>query len=137
MSRRFLAVDYGRARIGLAVSDVLGLTAKPIGFVQRETDQQAAVVVAAVAKREQVVGIVLGLPLHAHGDAGENATWVRNFAKRLAKLVAVPLHECDERHSTGEAEAELRALGTWPCKPGQLDAQAAAVVLRRFLAGER
>lgn len=133
---RLLGIDYGRARIGLAVSDALGINAAPLGFIQRESDAQAATVVAALAAKERVGGIVLGLPLNADGSKGGNVRWVRAFQAELAKRTALPITLVDERYSSGEAEEELRAAGKWPCAPGWLDAQAAAIVLRRHLDGE-
>jgi putative holliday junction resolvase len=134
---RLLGVDYGRVRIGLAVSDALGLGAKPLGFVKRSSDQQAAQVVAALAARERVGGIVIGMPINADGTHGGNARWVQQFRGCVAKLTQLPITLVDERYSSGEAEEELRAAGKWPCDKGWLDAQAAAIVLRRYLAGER
>lgn len=133
---RLLGIDYGRVRVGLAVSDALGFNATPLGFVKRENDAQAATVVAAVAAKERVGGLVLGLPLNADGSQGGNVAWVRAFHAQLAKRTALPIVLVDERYSSGEAEEELRAAGKWPCDPGWLDAQAAAIVLRRHLAGE-
>lgn len=133
---RLLGIDYGRVRIGLAVSDALGLGAKPLGFVRRQSDAQAAGVVAALAAKERVGGIVIGLPLNADGSAGGNARWVEQFRAALAKVSTLPVTLVDERYSSSEAEEELRAAGRWPCDPGWLDAQAAAIVLRRHLGGE-
>jgi len=134
---RLLGLDYGRVRIGVAVCDELGLTTTPIGFVPRTSDAAAAVVVAGLARREEATGIVIGLPLHAHGAAGGNVRWVRAFTAELAKHCALPVHEVDERYSSSEAEEALRAEGKWPALPGQVDARAAAIVLRRWLDGER
>lgn len=133
---RLLGIDYGRRRIGIAVSDALGLTARPLGFIARQSDAQAAGVVAALAAKEQVGGIVLGLPVNADGSHGGNVRWVEAFRIALGKVTALPIELVDERYSSGEAEEELRAAGKWPCDPGWLDAQAAAIVLRRHLAGE-
>lgn len=135
--QRLLALDYGRVRIGVAVCDELGITVTPRGFVPRTSDAAAAKVVAALAVREGVTGIVVGLPLHAHGDAGANVRWVRVFLAELAKVCALPVHEVDERYSSSEAEEALRAEDRWPAKPGEVDARAAAIILRRYLDGER
>ena len=67
---RLLGIDYGRARIGVAVSDALGISTKPLGFVPRKNDGQAAKTVAALASREKVSAIIIGLPVHANGDEG-------------------------------------------------------------------
>lgn len=134
---RLLGLDYGRKRIGVAVSDELGLTARAIGHVPRTDDASAARIIAMLATREGVTGVIIGLPLHTHGAAGENVRWVRRFLVELAKVCPLPVQEVDERYSSGEAEEGLRARGNWPPKhPGDIDAEAAAVILRRHLAGE-
>ncbi len=134
---RLLGVDYGRVRVGLAVSDALGLGAKPLGFIRRQSDAQAAGVVAALAAKEQVGGIIIGMPINADGSLGGNARWVEQFRAQLARHTSLAITLVDERYSSSEAEDELRQAGKWPCDPGWLDAQAAAIVLRRHLAGER
>jgi putative Holliday junction resolvase len=135
MGQRLLGIDYGLARIGVAVCDELGISTRPIGFIPRESDEQAAALVARLARQERAAGIVIGKPLHAHGDEGENVRWVRAFAAKLAAACDLPQFEADERHSSQEAEAALRAEGKWPATPGQVDAKAAAIILRRYLDG--
>lgn len=132
-----LAVDFGRRRIGLARSDANGVTASPVGHIERTTDEEAAKVVAAVAQRERAVAIVLGIPYHADGSRAPGTTIARNFATTLRRACPLPVVECDERHTSEEAEDLLRRQGRWPAAPGQLDAASAAVLLRRYLSGER
>lgn len=132
-----LALDYGRRRIGVAVCDGLGISTEALGFVPRESDAAAARIVAGLARQRSAVGIVVGLPLHAHGAAGTNVAWLRAFVRQLRMVCALPLHEVDERYSSAEAEEALRAEGRWPCEPWEIDARAAAIILRRFLDGER
>ncbi len=134
---RLMAIDYGRVRLGIATCDELGIATRPLGFIRRESDAQAARLVARLAKQERAEALVVGLPLHANGDAGGNVRWVRDFLKELAKHCPLPVHEVDERYSSGEAEDALRAEGKWPAQPGQVDAKAAAILLRRYLDGER
>ncbi len=135
--QRAIGLDYGRVRIGVAVCDATGISTRPLGFVPRADDASAAAIVAALAKREEAACIVIGLPLHAHGDAGANVRWVRAFTAVLAKHCPLPVIEVDERYSSGEAEDALKAEGRWPAKPGDVDARAAAILLRRWLDGEK
>ncbi len=135
--QKLLAVDYGRVRIGLATGDPLGISLTLLGFVRRENDAQAAQVVAQVARTNGCAGVILGLPLHANGDRGANVAWVKAFRLELAKHCPLPVVEVDERYSSSEAEELLRERGEWPPKAGRTDAAAAAVLLRRYLAGER
>lgn len=135
--KKLLAVDYGKVRIGLATGDPLGISLTLIGFIRRETDAQAALVLAQVAKQHGCEGVLLGLPLHANGDRGANVKWVTAFREELAKVCNLPVDEVDERYSSSEADDLLRERGEWPPKPGRSDAAAAAILLRRYQAGER
>ena len=134
---RLLAIDYGRVRVGIATCDELGIACMPLGFIKRESDAQVAGVIAQLAKREKAVALLIGLPLHANGEKGANVAWVHAFLRELAKVCALTVHQIDERYSSSEAEEELRAMGRWPAPKGQVDAQSAVILLRRFLAGER
>ncbi len=135
--KKLLAVDYGKVRIGLATGDSMGITVTLIGFIRRENDAQAALVLAQVAKQHACEGILLGLPLHANGDRGANVKWVNAFREELGKVCDLPVDEVDERYSSSEADELLRERGEWPPKPGRSDAAAAAILLRRYQAGER
>src|SRR3954471_6499416 len=134
--QRLMAIDYGRVRIGLATCDELGIATRPLGFVERKgSDAQAAAVIARMARQEGIQALVVGLPLHEKGQEGENVRWVRAFLGELAKVCPLPVHEADERHTSWEAEAALKQEGKWPATPGQVDAKAAAILLRRWLDG--
>jgi len=138
LGKRWMAVDYGRVRVGLATCDSLGIATTPLGHIRRESDAQAAQVVAAMAAKERVDGLVIGLPLHAGGAAGANVQWVKAFVRELAKHTALPVEMVDERYSSSEAEEALRERGQWPpANKGMVDAMAAAILLRRFLSGEQ
>ncbi len=135
--RRLLGVDYGRVRIGVAVADALGIAPRPLGFIPRESDAAAALVVAGLAREQSAEAIVIGLPVNADGTSGANVRWVRDFTAALRKVCTLPVEEVDERYSSAEAEEALRELGRWPPKHrGQIDAMAAALLLRRYCAGE-
>ncbi len=136
MPQRLMGIDYGRVRIGIATCDELGISTRPLGFVPRDTDAQAAAIIAGLAKREGAQALVIGIPLHANGDAGGNVRWVREFVKELAKVCALKVYEVDERYSSSEAEEALKEEGKWPATKGQVDAKSAAILLRRWLDGE-
>ena len=133
--RRLLALDYGRKRIGVAGCDATGTATEAIGFVPRTDDAEASRIVARLAAEHQAAGIVVGLPLHASGRSGDNVRHLRRFLRELRAVCPLPIHEVDERHSSSEAELLLRKEGRWPAEPGQLDAKAAVVILRRYLDG--
>ena len=134
---KLLAIDYGRVRIGLATGDPLGISLTLIGFIRRENDAQAAAVVAQVARQHGAEGLLIGLPLHANGDRGANVKWVEAFVRCLRVATPLPITEIDERYSSTDADELLQERGEWPPKPGRRDAAAAAVLLRRYYAGER
>ena len=134
--KKLLAIDYGRVRVGLATGDPMGISLTLIGFIRRESDTQAAQVVAQVARQHAAEGLIIGLPLHANGDRGANVKWVTAFRSELARFCPLPVVEVDERYSSTEADDLLRERGEWPPKPGRRDAAAAAILLRRFQAGE-
>ena len=135
---RLLGIDYGRARIGLAVCDELHISIKPVGFIARNNDSEAAHIVIQLAKEERAEGLVLGLPLHSHGDEGESVKWVRSFidSLRAAGWSDKPIYEVDERYTSTEAETYLKDQGQWPAEPGVVDARAACIILQRYTAGE-
>jgi len=134
--RRLLGVDFGRRRIGVASCDATGAAVTPLGHVPRESDDAAARTIARLATEERAEGIVVGLPLHASGAAGANVRYLRRFLRALRDHCELPIHEVDERHSSSQAEHLLRREGRWPAEPGEVDAKAAAVILRRYLDGE-
>ncbi len=137
MNRRLMGLDYGRRRIGVAFCDELGISCTPYGFVSRTDDAPAARVIAALAAQKKAGGYVIGIPYHVSGDAGENVDWVEAFIATLAATSPLPVHRVDERYTSTEAEELLRERGNGPFAPGDVDAKAAALILQRYLAGER
>ena len=123
-------------RLGITAPQRNRFSIGPLGFIPREDDAKAAAIIAELAKRERAEALVIGLPLHANGDAGGNVRWVREFLKHLAKVCPLKVHEVDERYSSSEAEAALKEEGKWPATKGQVDAKSAAILLRRWLDGE-
>lgn len=140
---RVAAVDYGRRRIGLAVSDPLRITTRGLPTLERAPGlEEAAGQVAGLLLREQVREVVLGLPLHADGRESEMSAEVRRFAALLeAHLAAagVRLHLHDEGLSSWEAEEGLKAGGrdlARARREGAIDQRAALGLLRGWLEGQ-
>lgn len=129
---RLLALDLGQARIGVAACDEAGLLASPLTVVRRHaTRGEDFAALAELVRRERVVGVLVGLPVH---DAdGRQARWVRRYAGRLAGALAVPLAFWDESLSSVDAGRLLAEAGG----RAALDAAAAAVILESFLASRR
>jgi putative Holliday junction resolvase len=130
---RILALDVGKRRIGVAVSDPLGITARPHSTIPR--DQQAIEKIVSIMKDLEVTRIVVGLPLHLNGTEGEQARDVRAFAAKLmSRAVSVEICWQDERLSTVEAEERLSdRRGGWRKKKNRIDAFAAAGILESYL----
>ncbi len=131
-----LGIDFGHRHLGVALSDGLGISTEPVGFIARQSDEQAAAVVAQLAAHHRAVAIVLGLPLNADGSEGKAVRLVRAFGHLLARHTQLPLCYADERYSSEEAQEALRAAGETDPPPGRVDAKAAAIILRRHLDAE-
>lgn len=131
---RILAIDYGSARIGLALSDPTGTLARPLPFVPAKADAKLAREIATLAEKEKVELMLLGLPRHMNGSLGEAAAKVQAFAEILKKATAIPLKLVDERLSTVQASRQLQETGkNSRAQRGQIDSEAAAVLLQGYL----
>ena len=129
---RVLGVDWGEARIGLAVSDETGTIASPYKVIPNDGDAAKAVVnAAAVTGAEE---IVVGYPLTLTGAEGPAAERVQNFARDVQSRVSVPIKLVDERFTTKAAEEKLRAAGASSERIKKTaDAAAAALILQTYL----
>jgi len=129
---RYLAIDYGAKRIGLAVCDAAETIASPYGVLHGQKDliQRIGRVVAS----ENIEAVVLGLPLNMDDSEGPQAKKVRAFAKELQSHLRVPVYFQDERLSSFGAEQKLQEIGLSKAKRlERLDALAAAEILQAFL----
>jgi len=135
---RVLGIDYGRERVGLAVSDGAGLLAQPLEVLHRAKRKGLVDAVIETARRLDVSEIVVGLPLRMDGTPGSAAEAVEQFAQTLRERGDWPVALFDERLSTSEATRRMRAAGvTDRDARGQVDKVAAAVILRAFLDSRR
>jgi putative Holliday junction resolvase len=131
---RYLGVDLGRARIGLALADDVLRQARPFRVVQRRGDGKDLAEIALAARDYEVGRAVVGLPLNMDGSEGPSARLSREFAPRLEAALGVPVELFDERLSTFEAETRLRERGiSAKDARGRVDAEAAAVILQGWL----
>lgn len=108
---RYLGVDFGERRIGLAISDEDERIAVPVDVVARSSDEQAVDSVLAIAGREGAEGIVVGEPLRLDGSEGDAARRARSFAAKLERATRLPIVLYDEALTSHEAEARLRETG--------------------------
>ncbi len=134
---RILGIDYGERRIGVALSDPLGMIAQPLPTITRRRGKRApfAELERIVADRE-VDALVVGLPLDEEGDESDWTAEVRAFGDKLALRTGLPVHYVDERMTSARAERAVRASGlsrTQREQKGRVDAAAAALILQAWL----
>jgi putative Holliday junction resolvase len=131
---RLLGLDVGDKRIGVAISDPLGITAAGLECIERKNMATDLATVKALALRHGVVEIIVGLPQNMDGSEGEQCQKVRSFARKLARVTGLPVVYEDERLSTFTA---IRMLTVQGVKTGQrrdlVDIQSAAVILQMYL----
>ena len=130
--KRLLALDYGQKRIGVAISDALGITAQPKPFIQN-TDNTIQKI-SELIQEYQISKLYLGLPQHTKGGETKKSQEVRSFAKQLALFISIEIEFIDERFSTIAATKQLDATGVNRKKQRALiDSQAAAFLLQGIL----
>lgn len=132
---RILAVDYGDARVGVAISDPLGITAQPLDTLARRGDKHICRELAALVEAREVSEVVVGLPLELSGAEGPAAQKVRAFADRLSRYISIPITFWDERMTSLQAERDMREVGKlkWRKRRGKVDQVAAQLILQAVL----
>lgn len=133
---RFLALDLGERRIGVAISDTLGMLARPLEIFQRTSRAADFAHISALLHLHQADAVVVGLPLNMDGTEGRQAAWIRDYSAALAAALAIPVHLWDERLTSEEAADVIRDQGKTPSK-GTIDAVAAALILQGYLDARR
>jgi putative holliday junction resolvase len=134
LAGRLLALDLGQKRVGLAVSDELCVTVRPLSTLRRTNWKQLLQSVAATLKSFDARGLVIGLPLRLDGTEGEAAEAARRLARNFELSLNVPVYLQDERLTSMEAEADLRAAGhTDQELRARIDGESAAIILRDFI----
>jgi putative holliday junction resolvase len=131
---RLLALDLGTRRVGVAVSDELRVSVRPLRPLPRESWKKLLRQIDELCRRFDAAGVVVGLPLNLDGTEGEPATEARRIARNLSLSLRLPVHLQDERLTTVAASETLRDRET----PGQeiasqIDSESAAVILRDYL----
>jgi putative Holliday junction resolvase len=136
---RFLALDVGSKRIGVAVSDELGLTAQPVLTMERRRNLREDLrSIARLCRRYEVAGIVVGNPLSLSGELTPQAARVHVFAAELGELAKLPIHLWDERLTSHEAHQILYESGhARQTHRNVVDQVAATLILQSFLDGQR
>jgi putative Holliday junction resolvase len=136
---RYLGLDVGNRRIGVAVSDELGLTAQPVLTLERKRgpggiSREDLRSLARLARRFGVVGIVVGNPVHLSGELSPQTAKTQAFAAALGELSGLPIHLWDERLTTREAHQILYEAGHARQQHRKVvDQVAATLILQSFL----
>jgi putative Holliday junction resolvase len=133
--QRIIGVDYGSKRIGLSISDPLGIIARPVDALANDGRFFAAL--KAIVEREQIKLFVVGMPYNLKGQAAFKAEEVRNFIDRLKREIGLDVVPWDERFTTTMAQQTLRGMGAKKSerqkKDGRIDSMAAAILLQSYL----
>ena len=133
---RAMGVDYGTARIGLAVSDDIGMLAHPLETVPASDMDRAARRIAELVRERKTEHLVVGLPLHMNGEEGDAVKGVRRFVALLRPMLpdSITIYEIDERLTTASAMEKLHAAGRNTKNSRKIIDQAAAMeILQQWL----
>jgi putative Holliday junction resolvase len=129
-SGRLMALDLGTKRVGVAVSDELRLTVRPLTVLERRSWKHLLSRVTEQIKRMDVTGLVVGLPLNMDGSEGAAASEARRLAENFRRSLSVPVYVQDERLTSEEARSRAPLAE-------RIDGEAAAVILEDFLSYQR
>ena len=131
---RIIGLDYGEARIGVAVSDVMGMIANPMPTISEKDREKQLAAVMEVIKSCGAEKIVVGLPMRMDGTFGHRADYTKEFAKELSERSGLPYVMWDERLSSAEAHRTLEEGGVSGKKrKTKVDKIAAVLILQTYL----
>ncbi len=132
---RYMSVDYGEKRVGLAIADPLGMIASPAGFIQRRAGKRPPI--AEIVRRAESLearGIVMGLPLDGNGEETDWTREVRTVGTELEKRTGLVVRFVDERYTTAASLRAIREMGgSTRGRKGDVDSMAAALMLQHVL----
>ncbi len=131
---RLLGIDTGTVRVGLAVSDPDRILASPLDTYTRQNPDADAEYFQRIVKTEQIVGLVVGLPISLNDTEGPKAKEARDYAEWLTQITGLPVAFADERFTSSIAEDALIAGGVKRDKrKGKRDRIAAVLILQGYL----
>lgn len=133
-NKRFMGLDYGKARIGIAFSDYSATIATADSIYKCRGQEEDLKYLTSYAKGNDISGIVLGLPLNADGTESEMSLKVKNFGKALEDYSQIKVFYQDERYTSFEAEEYLKEAGLkWEDRKKLLDKVSAQIILQNYL----
>jgi putative Holliday junction resolvase len=134
---RLLGIDFGSARIGLAICDADQKIAGPLATYRRRTSELDAKYFRELIEEEKIAGVVMGMPLHLSGRESQKSREVERFARWLREMTGCPLAYCDERFSTAIADELIGGELTRQQRRERIDKIAAQVILASYLESDR
>ena len=133
---RILAIDHGTKRMGVAISDELGMIAQPLEFIPAEPFAEFLARLQEILKEKQVELILVGMPRNMNGSYGPAALKVQEFVAMLKDAVTIPIQMLDERLTSVQAHRFLsEAEVSGRQRKGKVDKSAAAILLQGYLDG--
>lgn len=134
--KRWLSLDLGHVRIGVALSDPLGMTAQPLMVLKSAGTQKDLIALGELVDQYEVAQVIVGLPLNMDGTESSQTKKVREFTAKLSARLNVPVFFLDERLTSRQAERTMRESGVKSEKQrGKVDQVAAALLLQSALQG--
>jgi putative Holliday junction resolvase len=131
---RLLGIDFGQTRVGLALSDPLGMFATGLTTLTYTSISQLITQIQSLLTQHEVMAVVIGLPLSQTGEEGKAAIDVRAFGQALGDATGISITYVDERFTSVIAQQSLRAQGIQPSRQkGLVDQTAAALILQQYL----
>src|SRR4051812_24133254 len=131
---RVLALDLGKKRIGLALSDELGITAQGLETLERQGRRDDIETLRKLAVERGVTRFLMGDPMHMSGDASRQGEYTREFARELERKTGLPVEFRDERWTSREAERTLRGSGVANGqRKATIDKLSAVILLQSYL----
>jgi putative Holliday junction resolvase len=137
---RVMALDYGERSVGVAISDELRLTVRPLTTIRREKRRSALVIerVRELVVENEIATLVVGLPLNMDGSRGAAAARVESFISDLRRNISIPIVTVDERLTSREADRILREMGAGLReRRARSDEYAASVILQDYIDEQR
>jgi len=131
---RVLGLDIGDRRIGVAMSDPIGILASPLTQINRTGTEVAIEAILKIIRQYEVERIIAGLPYSIDGSKGPQVQKVESFLKKLSKRLDIPIETWDESYTTMAAESKMIEGGVRKDRrKKQIDAAAAAIILQEYL----
>jgi putative Holliday junction resolvase len=130
---RYLALDVGDERIGVAISDETATLARPLEVISRRAGPSSFHRIAQLIREYDVAAIVVGLPLLSDGTEGRQVRSTQAYVRGMEKHIDLPIIYWDERYSTRQAAETLAEVGASRKRRRDIDAVAAAVILQTYL----